>query len=576
MLNMYKLAEWSRNRALARSVDVKGSEFENTRTYTALKQPFYKRLLDACKFVSDSPKAVPDAIFLALPERLLGKCAYLCLGKTRKSSDDVTADRPDELTDSMIQCLREHDEEGLKAQFINLETPEQLQHVKHVLICHGLSPIEDSILLLADLGRAYRTSWALGYDMEVMLADISWMSSNRSIRQFPTLTNRDIDTGLRVCLDKRTRLYEAVGIQPKRHEIVPYDKAKKISGKKLEQISSRYLGLAKLLWGDNTVGRLEHEKVKRISQLLDRIPLRAGEDIPPHIHTLGQFPGVLAAIEEKLKPHLEILRVIAKQFNSFDEEVFTYFFAQYYAQDAYRGAVLKVAPESEKTFDEPFDKLDPYFRAWGEGHSTTDILSGTYSPAKPLKPLSVTYQPQYSIGGFSVLPYTPLSLDALRLEDKNHNVVQQRLIILEDIDADSIDGHIGKNSQLLSNSSIVKRNQVVADVLGFIMLCLQQGYGKEIEGHCGTMGFASFDDLLGRFSKKAPSYLARERVAQKPEDIQSLWQTWLENIQIDPNPDYIPLHLFFYMLDDTDWSEGVYRAGGAMLVLAQLIYKMLT
>lgn len=575
MLNLHRLAEWSRARARARSVDVKGTE-ENTRAYTALNQPFYKRLLDACKLVSDSPKAVPDAIFLALPERLLGKCAYLCLGKTRKSSDDATADRPQEITDSMVQCLREHDEEGLKAQFINLENPEQLQHIKHVLICHGLSPIEDSILLLADLGRAYRTSWALGYDMEVMLADISWMSSNRSIRQFPTLTNRDIDTGLRVCLDKRTRLYEAVGIQPKRHEIVPYDKAKKISGKKLEQISSRYLALAKLLWGDNTVGRLEHEKVKRISQLLDRIPLRAGEDIPSHIHTLGQFPGVLAAIEEKLKPHLEILRVIAKQFNSFDEEVFTYFFAQYYAQDAYRGAVLKVAPESEKTFDEPFDKLDPYFRAWGEGHSTTDILAGTYSPAKPLKPLSVTYQPQYSIGGFSVLPYTPLSLDSLRLEDKNHNFVRQRLIMLEDIDADGIDGHVQKNSQLLSSSSIVKRNQVVADVLGFIMLCLQQGYVNEIEEHCRAMGFATFDDLLSRFSKKAPSYLARERVAQKPEDIQSLWQTWLENIQIDPNPDYMPLHLFFYILDDTDWSDGVYRAGGAMLVLAQLMYKMLT
>lgn len=576
MLNMFKLAEWSRNRSRARSADVKGTEFENTRAYTTLNQPFYKRLLDACRFVSDSPKSVPDAIFIALPERLLGKCAYLCLGKSRKSSEEMTAERPPEITDSMVQCLKEHDEEGLKAQFINLETSEQLQHIKHVLICHGLSPIEDSILLLADLGRAYRTSWALGYDMEVMLADISWMSSNRSIRQFPTLTNKDIDTGLRVCLDKRTRLYEAVGIQPKRHEIVPYDKAKKISGKKLEQISSRYLALAKLLWGDNTVGRLEHEKVKRISQQLERIPLRPGEDIPPHINTLGQFPGVLGAIEEKLKPHLEILRVIAKQFSSFDEEVFTYFFAQYYAQDAYRGMVLKVAPESEKTFDEPFDKLDPYFRAWGEGHSTTDILSGTYSPSKALKPLSVTYQPQYSIGGFSVLPYTPLSLDSLRLEEKNHNHVRQQLIMLEDIDTASVTEHIQKNSKLLANSSIVKRNQIVADVLGFIMLCLHQGYDKEIEKHCRLMGLANLDDLLSKFSKNVPSYLARERAAQKPEDIQSLWHTWLENIQIDQNPDYIPLHLFFYMLDDSDWSEEVYQAGGTMLVLAQLLYKMLT
>lgn len=576
MLNMFKLAEWSRNRARSRSFDVKETEFENTRAYTALNQPFHKRLLDACKFVSDSPKAVPDAIFIALPERLLGKCAYLCLGKSRKSSEEALIERPREITDSMFQCLKEHDEEGLKAQFINLETPEQMQHIKHVLICHGLSPIEDSILLLADLGRAYRTSWTLGYEMEVMLADISWMSSNRSIRQFPTLTNKDIDTGLRVCLDKRTRLYEAVGIQPKRHEIVPYDKAKKISGKKLEQISSRYLELAKLLWGDNTVGRLDHEKVKRISQQLDRIPLRPGEDIPLHINTLGQFPGVLAAIEEKLKPHLEILRVIAKQFSSFDEEVFTYFFAQYYAQDAYRGAVIKVAPESEKTFDEPFDKLDPYFRAWGEGHSTTDILSGSYSPTKSLRPLSVTYQPQYSIGGFSVLPYTPLSLDALRIEEKDHNLVRQRLIMLEDIDSANIIQTIEKNSKLLAQTSIVKRNQIVADVLGFIMLCLRQGYSKEIEDHCRLMRQGTFDDLLVKFSKIVPSYLARERAAQKPEDIQSLWQTWLENIQIEQTPDYIPLHLYFYMLDESDWSVDVLQAGGSLLALAQLMYILLT
>jgi hypothetical protein len=54
--------------------------------------------------------------------------------------------------------------------------------------------------------------------MQVMLADISWMSSNRSIRQFESLTPADIDTGLRVCLDKRKRLYEALSITPRDHK----------------------------------------------------------------------------------------------------------------------------------------------------------------------------------------------------------------------------------------------------------------------------------------------------------------------------------------------------------------------
>ena len=576
MLNICKLAEWSRNRVRTRTQEVNPAEL-NTRAYAATHQPFHKRLLDACKLVSDSPKSVPEALFIALPERLLGKCAYLCMGKSRKPSGEALASRPEEITDGMIESLKEDDEEGQKAQFVNLESPDHLQHMKHVLICHGLSPIEDSVLLLADLGRAYRASRVLALEMQVMLADISWMSSNRSIRQFPTITNKDVDTGLRVCLDKRTRLYDAVGIQYKRHEIVRYDTAKKISGKKLEQISSRYLELARVLWGEKAVGRLEHEKVKQISQQLDRIPLRPNDGVPWHINTLGQFPGVLASVEEKLKPHLEILRVIAKQFSSFDEEVFTYFFAQYYAQDNYRGSVLKIAPESEKTFDEPFDKLDSYFRAWGEGHSTTDILSGSYSPNKTPKPLSVVYLPQYSIGSLSVLPYTPLSLDALRQEVKDHNLIKDRLIMLEELELDKVALAVEKNQSLLAETSTVKRNRMLGDVASFIMLCVSQGHAEKIEEGCLKLGYASFDDLLAKFSAILPSCLAREMEAERSEDIESLWlTTWLENVQVEQQPDYIPFHLYFYMLDNSDLSPESLKAGASLLALAQLMYMFLT
>ncbi len=574
MLNLCKIAEWSRNRARVRTSDLKPVE-NKTRAFAAAHQAFHKRLLDACRLVSDSPKSVSDRLFIALPERLLGKCAYLCLGKSRKTSEDAKTSRPKDITDEMIECLKAYDEEGQKAQFVNLEFPEQTQHIKHVLLCHGLSPIEDSILLLADLGRAYRASRALALETQVMLADVSWMSSNRSVRQFPTIT--DVDTGLRVCLHKRTRLYDAVNISPKLHEIVPFDKANKISGKKLEQISSRYLELARVLWGEKAVGRLEHDRVKAINQLLDRISLRSNEDVPRHINTLGQFPGVLGAIEEKLKPHLEILRVIAKQFNSFDEEVFTYFFAQYYAQDAYRGSVMKVAPESEKTFDEPFDKLDPYFRAWGEGHSTTDILLGSSTTSKTLKPLSVTYLPQYSIGGLTVLPYTPLSLDALRLEVKDHKLVKERLVMLEDLPENEITAAVEKNQTLLEKTAIVKRNRLVGDVASFLMLCMSQQHKQEIDRGCRSLGYASFDDLLGRFSPILPSIFAREMEAQTTKDIHDLWvTTWLENIPVDEQPDYIPFHLYFYLLDVSDWSVDVLSAGGSLLALAQLMYMFFT
>src|SRR5262249_3311111 len=145
-----------------------------------------------------------------------------------------------------------------------------------------------------------------------------------------------------------------------------------------------------------------------IDRPLHQLPNKRSPDFPEHMLAFSQFPEATSALESALEPHLGILRVIAKQFHTFDAEVFTYFFAQYYAQDDYRGSVIKVAPISEKRFDEPFDKLDAYFRAWGDGHSTSDILTGALQ-TKRTTPLAVAYLPQYVINGLRILPYTPLS-----------------------------------------------------------------------------------------------------------------------------------------------------------------------
>lgn len=574
MLDMYKLAEWARLRARSRKGDVRENDAKNPRMYASVTQPFPERLLDACKLVSDSPKVAPDVLFVALPERLLGKCAYLCLDGGKKARAEAHKDRPDGITEDMIETLIGYDLEGKEAAWINLETPDQVGHIKHVLLCHGLSPIEDSIGLLADIGRAARTSWVLGVETEVMLADISWMSSNRSIRQFGSLTPREIDTGLRVCLDKRTRIYNAMNIGYQRHEIVPFDRAKTISGKKLEHISSRYLELARLLWGESAVGRLSHEHVRIISRQLDRLPSQGEETIPWHVTTLGHFPGALTALETNLKPHLEILRRIAKEFNSFDEDVFTYFFAQYYAQDGYRGNVLKVAPISERAFDKPFDELDPYFRAWGEGHSTEDVQAGYFQP-RTVARMSVAYLPQYTIGSMTVLPYTPLSLDALRLEEKNHNLVRERLIMLNEPD-ENFEKTVDKNMMLLEQTPLIRRNRLLADVASFIMLAHKQGYHREIDMLCKVLDGGSLDGLLSRFPGSLSSSFARELEAGGKEDIEKYWLTWLKTVQIEPSPEYAPFHLQLYMLTAKDWTRELLKAAAEVIVVAQRLYDKLT
>lgn len=575
MLNLKALAEWARDRARGRTEDLDGADMP-TRAYAALHQSFDKRLIDACRLVADGPKGVPATLFVALPERLLAKCAYLCLGKSRKPGRDAWDTKPEAVTQHMIDCLKSYDDEGRQAHFMNLDLPDRVEQLRHVLLCHGLTPIDDSILLLADIGRAHRVARVLAVDMRVMLADISWMSSNRSIRQFPTLSEDDIDTGLRVCLDKRTRLYDALSMHATRHEIVPYDKAHKISGRKLDQISERYLALARDLWGTDAGGRLEHESVRRICQTLDRLPL-LDDGLPEHMSTLGQFPGALAALEEKLKPHLEILRVIARQFNSFDSEVFSYFFAQYYAQDGYRGSVVKVAPESEQAFDEPFDKLDPYFRAWGDGHSTTEFLSGSIVSDSNAAPLSVAYSPQYSIGPLSVLPYSPLSLDALKRESRDHHALREELILLEDIERQGIAVTHAKNVNLLARTSVVRRNRLVGDIASFVSYSVSQGYGEEVDVSCRKVGRTSLDDLLDTMGSKLPTYFRMDLETSTREELEALWLTaWLENVQVDDEPGFMPTHMFFYLLDESDWTQGRLAAAADLVAVAQLVYVFLT
>ena len=552
-----------------------------TRAYAAVHETFDKRLLHACRRVSDNPAGTPDGLFIALPERLLSKCAYLCLGKTRPPQQEPDDSKPTGITPEMEACLLEYDREGHGSLFANLDLSNRAGNLKHVLLCHALSPIEDSVLLLADIGRAHRVARIMAVDMRVMLSDISWMSSNRSIRQFPTLTEDTIDTGLRVCLDKRTRLYEALGIQPDRHEIVPYDTSHKISGKKLSHISARYRELAASLWGDAVGGRLDRELVRRICQSLDVLPrLQEAEGIdglPAHIYALGQFPGVLVALEDILKPHLELLRLIAKQFTSFDEEIFSYFFAQYYAQAPYRGSVIKVAPISERAFDEPFDKLDAYFRAWGDGHSTAEVTAGSHRTDHQVTPLAAAYAPQYSIGSLAVLPYTPLSLTALRQEPRDHHLIADRLMMLEDLDRVGVPEHIKKNRALLEITPTARRNRLMGDVASFIVLCMFRGYRDELNAASGRCGYSSIEDVLSHVAERLPASLERELGARDAADVESLWlTTWLENVQIVAQPEYMPVHMWFYLCDDSDWTPGVLNACAGLTAVAQLMYKVLT
>jgi hypothetical protein len=565
MINLFELASVAREMADRTQKSLRPSDRNNPRAYAALHQPFNDRLLDACIRVKDNPKGVPGALFIAFPERLMGKVAYI-RGDTRDVMGQISTRDSHTSTDTS-PLLRQYDELGKDCRFSNLTTIELFGGIKNILLCHGLSPIGDSIALLADIGRAYRGSWVTGLPIRVMLADISWMSANRSIRQFTSLSSDDIDTGLRVCLDKRQRLYEAMGMLVDVHEILPYARAKKINAKKLQLISDRYRALASCLWGESILGRIDPNLQRIIDNSLDATKHLADGDIPPHVKVLGQFPGALGALEAALKPHLEILRAIAKQFSSFDTEIFTYFFAQYYAQDEYCGSSLKVAPITEQNFDEPFGRLDPYFRAWGEGHTTADaVLSQGSQCSNPH--LSAVYLPQYNIGKLRVLPYTPLSLDALKREERNHHTLKADLIML--------DGHVsaqGQTERILAETPIGQRNRLMADLVSFFSLMSHKLLWEDIDPVTRRAGLPTFRETFKILNADAARYFEMEKEATAQDDVGALWETWLENLPIDPDPGFRPTHVQLLCLEEDDWGQDQLVAGATICEIARVIYQ---
>lgn len=536
MISFRALSDWNDQLVGRRKQAARPDDVANTKALAAMLQRFDQRLLEACRKVGDNPQSAPTALFVALPERLLAKCALMFMD--RKGTPH--ADPPGAVTPAVIKSL---------ASYASLETSFQAldvipQDLKSVLLCHGLSPVGDSILLPADIGRGYRASVALGVSVSVMLADITWMSSNRSIRQFTSLSESAIESGLRISLDKRERLYEAIGVQARLHKITPFDRKGTISGRKLALISQRYMALTSQLWGLACEGKLSHETVRLVSRDLAKLSPTDGS-LPEHIRTFAQFPGVLDSIERALAPHLGILRAIARQFNVFEADIFTYFFAQYYAQDEYRGQVVKVAPLTERNFDRPFDELDAYFRAWGDGHSA---VGGQASAATDrTHRMSAVYLPQYTMGSMEQLPYSPLSLDALQSSGLNHEAVLARTITMDDWSEDALP----KIVKILQETPISSRNRIVADVLSFLM-CMENA-GVTLPEVWTAGGRLGLRDVLSKMDASLPEAFAQDSEVARgaATDRGNVWEGWLSS----SGAAYCPAHLHFFLSDADDWRD---------------------
>lgn len=520
------------------------------------QRSFRSQLFDALKKqgTSKGPLNVPDQLFVALPEKLLEKWCYVSFGSPRSGgSDRVSADADAE----MIREWNEWKVSGEQCHLRKLDAGLP----KRILLTHGLSPIEDTTLLLADLGRGVRVASGLQAKASVMVADTTWMSHNRSIRKFD-LSDDDIEKGLVLCLDRRQRLYKSLRLEHRVHSILGYEEEGEINGDTLERIVDRYRSLVGLLWGPgvwDAAEPLDNDQVQRLTA-----PLGRSLALDSPLRELTQFPGGIEAIERGLGAHLDVLKTLAKRFRHLNSEVLSYYFTQYYAQAGYRGTFLKVAVISEKDFDEPFDELDSCFSAWGVGHK----ISRADGQGRENPGLSGVYLPQYRVNGWSSLPYTPLSSDALKQSDLRCDVVRKHLPMINDQDPEKI-------KDLLSGTlrqSIPDLNRIVFDLLSFVSH-VHRERGRAVLGDAQGIAQCELNQALAALGAE-PLVFAfgveseEKRHSETGAQLGELWASWLDTLGATDATEYTPSHLLVASLTRTDWNDRRLAAATSIVRLA--------
>jgi hypothetical protein len=536
VLDLRLAAQFARDRIKKRLESAGSSKRPPARSVAVVQQgsSFRVHLTEALRRGGDeqSPSTAPVSLFMAFPEKLLAKWYYLAYGPQRDEKGD-SARHPVEAE------WRSWDKLGGDAAIVNFAP-----NLKAVLVAHGLSAIDDSILLLADLGRAFRASRVLNVPVQVLLAGTNWISYNLSLKKFD-LTEAQIESGLRACQERRLRLCEALRARVTVHEIVGYAQKGGISKTKIRTIADRYVELAGIIWGEDNIDTPEPLLEGSLKNIGRPLQISIGEKSP--LRPLGRFPGALQALEQALKPHLSVVRTMAQRFRLLSLDTFSYYFAQFYAQDGYRGTHLKIAAMSERSFDKPFDELDDSFRSWGDGHEPE--VSGDPRKTGRRKRLAAVYLPQYTLGDWELLPYTPLSLTAVAKADGKIDNLKDRVILL----SDSTLEHRTKIEELLRATRVKATaaglNRLLYDVLSFVQAVVIARGWNAVNSTCRKLG-QEFDDVLLRINKSLPQFSSIE--CEESAVFGDLCLSWLDAIDRDSPPDYVPCHILLATLTEAD------------------------
>lgn len=520
-------------------------KIDHARLHRRRNETYFSRLTKAClPSLTNIELSDPCYSFcVACPELLFSKMYYLCWGQGRKQTN------PEQ---SAPQLLDEYNSLFINttnvAHFVDLLSYTKKQIKPSSLICHGLSPTSDTLLLLADIGRNIRISYALGVsEINVMLADLSWIKHNRSINQL--MSKKDFLNSLRICLDKRKRLYRALGFKYKVFGINNFGREDlNINRTALEKLTAEFRQLAQTLWGEQSL-QPHDQQIKKIigKKLYGMRPDERGQ-LPSYIDTLVSYQNLAESLERELESQLGILRTVSELFSTFDEEIFFYYFAQFFAQQKFNN-YFKIAPISEIKFDLPFETQKVHFLSVTTTKANSSTSSENNKPYKKITKQSSQktcfnfYFPQYKLGKYELLPYTSISGDVIKKRLTVDEFLSSTILI-----EDSYENKIEKIIGVITETPIPCLNRLVSDLLSFIhflMICPSIQSKTKILEH-------SIIRLDPQIAEQIFS------VEDTPNNYSVIFADWLK--AIDKEGALPPFHIIPYLWEDADWNKDKIQA----------------
>ncbi len=535
MLNIIDIVKYTEEK-ISKQIDSAVNtvkEEEKTRVARRKSEAYFNVLVRASLGVSQGIEIDTrlQALCVAAPEFLFSGIFKLGYGKSRhnkKSIDDSVAPQ------LLKSYYKEFENDAILKEPVKLVEAIKNNTINKALLCHGLSACNDTILLLADIGRSVRISYALGLqNFEIMLADVSWIKHNRSLNRIYNSTKEFVDE-LRVCLDKRKRLYEVLNLNYTAFGISEKINNKcYISRKNLASKMSKWRDLANVIWGENVLDAHSIEVKRAIGTTFDKINLKKENKYLTNAFKmlLSVNNEVPKKLEEMLRSELSALRTISDLFSTFDEDIFMYYFAQYFAQSQYTN-YLKIANISEKKFDEPFSKKSSDFSVLV---GSNDVLSSSVEINRDHQ----LYLPWYQLGKLKLLSYTSTSGDVLKNYDENEKVNLDKFsaatILLDDYGNEKIK----KIEEIILNTPIEHRNRLVSDILSFIRLLLKN----------------DIPDELKKYILELSKDIGNQMVSTENdiETSKTIYSDWLQSI--GKNDAVMPFHLIPYFWEEEDWTD---------------------